>query len=82
MTPNAILYRRERRKPEWLRSVPRTKPKADDPGQLLTPSERYCEEEIREGSNKLLIALWQRHERIMLIAKAYGRQVVIPGEMQ
>lgn len=28
------------------------------------------------GSNALLGALWQRHKRVMLVAKAHGRNVV------
>lgn len=80
--PDAARYRMERRKPEWLRSVPRTKPRHNEPGQLLTPTERYSETLIRDGSDRLLEAIWRRHKRVMLVAKAQGRQVVIPGAKQ
>jgi hypothetical protein len=71
-------YHHERRKPEWLRSVPRTKPAQHEPGQLLTPNEVQVQHNIREGSEKLLEAIWRRHQRIMLVAQAHGRQVAIP----
>lgn len=64
--------------PQWMRSVPRTKPVANEPGQLLTPTERLAEHDIREGSDKLLAAIWRRHHRIMLVAQACGRQVARP----
>lgn len=82
MPCNTHRYRMERRKPEWLRSVPRTKPAPSEPGQILTPTEVSAQHQIREGSDRLLEAIWRRHQRVMLVAKAKGRQVVIPGASQ
>ncbi len=71
--------RYETTRPEWMRSVPRTKPKADEPGQLYTPTERQAEDDIREGSDYLLAAIWVNHPGIMRHAIARGRSVEIPG---
>jgi hypothetical protein len=34
--------------------------------------------DLEHGSKALLSALWQRHQRVMLVAEANGRQVVRP----
>lgn len=34
--------------------------------------------DLEQGSKALLSALWQRHQRVMLVAEATGRQVVRP----
>lgn len=34
--------------------------------------------DLERGSHALLSALWQRHQRVLLIAEAHGRQVVRP----
>lgn len=33
---------------------------------------------LAQGSQALLSALWQRHQRVLLVAEASGRQVVRP----
>lgn len=34
--------------------------------------------DLERGSHALLSALWLRHQRVMLVAEAHGRQVVRP----
>lgn len=75
-------YAQEKRKPEWLRSVPRTKPRRDEPGQLLTSYEAASQDAIRMGSDMLLQRIWERHKRIMLVAEASGRLVMRPGQIR
>ena len=68
--------------PEWMRSCPRTKPRPDERGQLLTETERSAEESIREGSDYLLASIWVHHSGIMRHAIACGRYVEVPGWAQ
>lgn len=70
--------RYDRHYPEWLRSTPRTKPGPNDPGRLRSYREQCEEQAIREGSDKLLAAIWHRHPRVLLVAKALGRNVAPP----
>lgn len=56
-------------------------PKERLPGDGLTHylGDNYSHPVAMEiGSRKLLEALWDRHQRVMLVAKARGRQVVKP----
>lgn len=70
--------RHDARLPQYMRSVPRTKPLSHEPGQLLTPRERAWIDGIEHGSETLLRALWKQHHRIMLVHQANGLQVVQP----
>ncbi len=52
------------------------------PGGALTPHLGDIEShafDMQDGSERLLRAIWQKHQRVMLVAKARGRRVVIPG---
>ena len=66
-------YMRQASMPEWIRSDPRSKPYASEPGQLRTPAEVKAEDHIRNGSEELLRALWWRHPGI--VADFVRRQV-------
>jgi hypothetical protein len=44
----------------------------------IRPGTEAHETAMEQGSRDLLAALWQKHQRVMLVAKALGRQVVIP----
>lgn len=65
--------------PEWMRSVPRTKPRPDERGQLMTQTELDAENAVREGSDYLLASIWVNHPKIMRHAIACGRNVEVPG---
>jgi hypothetical protein len=71
--------RHDRHYPEWLRSTPRTRPQPGEPGHLRSVREIADETAIIEGSDRLLAALWHSHPRIMMVAKARGRNVAKPA---
>lgn len=51
-------------------------------GQWCSPkaADDANELSMRTGSDALLRAIWRSHQRVMLVAKASGRCVVIPNE--
>ncbi len=70
--------RPEMRLPDYLRSVPRHKPRKDDPWKAPSDREQNAVESVREGSDMLLRRIWKYHPRVMLVAQARGRLVVKP----
>ena len=61
----------------WERGYPKPLHR-DEPWMSPLAADAARLTDMATGSDALLRALWRRHQRVMLVAKARGRQVVIP----
>lgn len=61
----------------WERGYPKPL-RRDEPWMSPLAADDARLRDMKTGSDALLRALWRRHPRVMMVAKARGRQVVIP----